>query len=153
MMSRVAKGVTAGLVATVAVSVLEAVNVFALKWFTPFPNVIANTLGLEGNPAAAWAIHLISGTVVLGALFGILCPRLPTDTPETKGILFAVGAWVAMMLVIMFVGDSGVLGGNFATVAWMLVTHAVYGIVLGNVYARLIAREKRAALMVDGVPA
>jgi glucan phosphoethanolaminetransferase (alkaline phosphatase superfamily) len=153
MMSRVTKGIVAGLAATITVAVLEAVNVFALNWFTPFPDVIANVLGLDGNQAAGWAIHLVSGTVILGGLFGILCPRLPTDTPETKGILFAVCAWVAMMLVIMLTGDSGVFGRNFATVAWMLITHAVYGIVLGNVYARLVAREKRTAAMVNGVPA
>ena len=32
---------------------------------------------------------------------------------------------------------------GFGTIAWLLVTHAVFGIVLGNVYARLVARDKR----------
>lgn len=154
MMSRVKKGIVAGLVATLAISLLEAVNIFVLKsMFEPFPGMVASLLGMDGNLAVGWAIHLFAGTFILGSLFGILCPRLPTDTAETKGIVFAVGAWVVMMLGVFFVGDSQVLGSNMATLGWMLVTHIVFGIVLGNVYARLVAREKRANAMVGAQPA
>jgi hypothetical protein len=100
--------------------------------------------------------------VVLGPLFGVLCPRLPTDTAETKGILFAVGAFVLMGLTVAPL--AGVLGerpvgvffilAGFGTFAWMIVTHAVYGIVLGNVYARLVERERRRGHdVVHGAPA
>ena len=154
MMSRVKKGIIAGLVATLAISVLEAINIFALNsMFQPFPGMVASLLGMDGNLAAGWGIHLFSGTFILGSLFGILCPRLPTDTSETKGIVFAVGAWVVMMLGVFFVGDSQVLGSNMATLGWMLVTHIVFGIVLGNVYARLVEREKRAHAVVGAHPA
>lgn len=154
MMSRVQKGVIAGFAATVAISLLEAVNILVLKsMFAPFPGVVASMLGMDGNLAAGWVIHFIAGTVVLGGLFGVVCPRLPTSTPETKGILFAVAAWVAMMGVIVMFGDRQVFGGNIGTFAWMLVTHAVFGIVLGNVYARLVAREKRAHAVIGGAPA
>ncbi len=154
MMSRVKKGIIAGLVATLAISVLEAINIFALNsMFQPFPGMVASLLGMDGNLAAGWGIHLFSGTFILGSLFGILCPRLPTDTSETKGIVFAVGAWVVMMLGVFFIGDSQVLGSNMATLGWMLVTHIVFGIVLGNVYARLVEREKRAHAVVGAHPA
>jgi hypothetical protein len=154
MMSRVKKGIVAGFVATLVISVLEAVNIFALNsMFQPFPGMVASLLGMDGNLAAGWAIHLFSGTFILGSLFGVLCPRLPTDTAETKGIVFAVGAWVVMMLGVFFVGDSQVLGSNMATLGWMLVTHIVFGIVLGNVYARLVEREKRAHAVVGAHPA
>lgn len=154
MMSRVKMGLVAGFAATVTVSILEAVNLFALKWFDPFPLAIANILGLQGNLAAGWIIHFLAGVLVLGPLFAILAPRLPTDTPETKGILFAVAAWVAAMVLMMLVGSRGVFGGNIMTLGWMLVTHAVFGAVLGNVYARMLAREKRtAATMMGGAPA
>jgi hypothetical protein len=152
MMSRVQKGLVAGFVATLAVSLMEAVNLLTVKWFAPFPGIIARILNLD-SLAAGWAVHAVAGTLILGPLFGVLCPRLPTDTPESKGIVFAVGAWVAMMLVMMATGDAFVFGSNFATVGWMLATHAVFGIVLGNVYARLVAREKRAHAMVNAAPA
>ena len=93
MMSRVQKGLVAGVFATVAVSLLEIPNLF-LNWFDPFQGVIASMLGMPGNLAVGWVVHVISGVFILGPLFAILCPRLPTDTPETKGIVFAVGAWI-----------------------------------------------------------
>ncbi|WP_296167544.1 DUF6789 family protein [uncultured Brevundimonas sp.] len=154
MMSRVKKGIVAGFVATLVISVLEAVNIFALNsMFQPFPGMVASLLGMDGNLAAGWTIHLFSGTFILGSLFGVMCPRLPTDTAETKGIVFAVGAWVVMMLGVFFIGDSQVLGSNMATLGWMLVTHIVFGIVLGTVYSRLVEREKRAHAVVGAHPA
>ena len=152
MMSRVKKGLVAGFVATLAVSLMEAVNLTTVQWFAPFPGIVARLLGLD-SVAAGWVVHAIAGTLILGPLFGILCPRLPTDTPESKGIVFATGAFVAMMLVMMLFGDAFVFGSNFATVGWMLVTHVVFGIGLGNVYARLVAREKRAHAVIGGAPA
>ena len=154
MMSRVQKGLVAGVAATAAASLLEIPNLF-LNWFDPFQGVIASIIGMPGNMAVGWGIHLISGVFILGPLFGYLCPRLPTDTPETKGIVFAVGAWVVMMLGVFMLGDYRTFssGAGFGTVAWLLITHAVFGIVLGNVYARLVAREKRGATIIGGAPA
>ncbi len=147
MMSRVQKGLIAGFCATVAVSILEAVNVFAGPWVEPFPLFVAGLIGMPGNPVVGWIAHFIAGTVILGALFGILCPRMPGQTPETKGIIFAVGAWAVLMVTVFLFGDPRMFqgSGGFGMVAWMLATHAVFGMVLGNVYARLVAREKRAA--------
>jgi len=155
MMSRVQKGMIAGLLATVAVSVLELVNVLFLKWFDPFPAVLAHLIGMDGNLSVGWAVHLLTGTVILGPLFGILYSRLPTSTPETKGIAFAVGSWVLLMLVIIMIGDPRTFTGptGFGVVGWMLLTHAVFGVVLGNVYARMVARERHAHTAIDGATA
>lgn len=153
MMSRVQKGMIAGLIATVAVSILEAVNLLAGRWVEPFPLFIAGMLGMPGSLAVGWIAHFVAGSVILGSLFGILCPRMPGQTPETKGIIFAVGAWAVLMVTVFLFGDPRIFrgSGGFGMVAWMLVSHAVFGIVLGNVYARLVEREKRAAKLMDGV--
>ena len=155
MMSRVKKGIIAGFVATVAVSVLEIANLFLNHMFDPFPGIIAQMFGMPGNMAAGWVIHLLMGTFVLGSLFGVVYPRLPTATPITKGIVFAVGAWVLMMIGVVAFGNyrTFTAGSGFGTIAWLLITHAVFGIVLGNVYARLVAREKRGAVYVGGAHA
>ena len=156
MMSRVQKGVIAGLFATVAVSILEAVNLIAGPWAEPFPLFVAGLIGMPGNLAVGWIAHFVAGTVILGGLFGILCPRMPGQTAETKGIIFAVGAWAVLMVAVFLIGDPRMFrgSGGFGMVAWMLASHAVFGIVLGNVYARLVAREKRAAkLSADVAPA
>lgn len=153
-MSRVQKGLVAGVFATLAISALEALNILALKWFAPFPLIVSNLLGLGRNMTAGWAIHVAIGVLILGPLFGYLWPRLPTMMAETKGIAFAVGAFVAMMLGFVLLGDGGALGTNFGTVGWMLATNVVFGIVLGNVYGRLETRERRARRrMMEGVPA
>ena len=153
MMSRVQKGMVAGAAATLSVSLLEAVNILALKWFAPFPLIIANIVGMPGNLVVGWVAHAVAGVLILGPLFGVLCPKLPTDTAETKGIVFAVGAFVAFMVVMMLFGDGGTFGRSFGSVAWILVTHAVFGIVLGNVYARLVARDKRLGVPTGAAPA
>lgn len=151
MMSRVQKGLIAGFAATMAVSLLEIPNLF-LNWFDPFQGVIASMLGMPGNLAVGWLVHVISGVLILGPLFAILCPRLPTDTPETKGIVFAVGAWVVMMGAILMLGDYRTFSAaaGFGTIGWLLITHAVFGIVLGNVYARLVARDRRMGATIIG---
>ena len=156
MMSRVQKGMMAGLAATVVVIGLEAVNMAAGPWFTPFPNILAHMIGMEGTPAVGWVAHVLVGTVVLGSLFGVLCPRLPTDTFATKGIAFAVGAFVVLMTGIFLMGDRQTFSGDggFGVVAWLLITNVVFGIVMGLVYGRLIEREKRLAReMAAGIPA
>ena len=167
MKSRIQKGMIAGLAATVVVSVvdlaaswLQSAMSVQPAWFHSFPTLLAavanEVVGLPNAMWVGWALHFLSGTLVLGSLFGILCPKLPTDTAETKGIFFAVAAWLVMMLTIMplhpQLGFFGV-GAGFGTVAWMLLTHAVFGVVLGSVYARLVERERRAARAASSAPA
>ena len=159
MMSRVRKGLWAGLAATVVVSIVDlaaslvqtAIGVSEF-WFHSFPALLAalasQTVGLPNEIWLGWMLHFLVGVFILGSIFGAICPRLPTDTPETKGVFFAVGAWLAMMLFVMPLHPGlgfFAIGAGFATTAWMLFTHMIFGIVLGQVYARLVAREKRAA--------
>lgn len=155
MMSRVKMGMMAGLAATLAVSVLELGNMALGSPVMSFPAIVASMLGMPGNLAVGWIAHLISGTVVLGGLFGYLCPRIPTTTPATKGIAFAIGAMVVMLTGVFLFGSRGTFAGQdgFGTIAWVLVTHAVFGIVLGTVYAKLVERERRSAMLSNAQPA
>lgn len=155
MMSRVQKGLVAGLAATVVVSVIEAINMTVGHWAVAFPQLLAVILQQGADqPAIGWVAHLVAG-LGLGAIFGVLCPRLPTSTPESKGILFAVGAFILMGLVIAPIGGAGLffMKAGFGTLAWMIASHAIFGIVLGNVYGRLVARDKRHRVPVDGATA
>ena len=159
MMSRVQKGLVAGFAATVAVSILEAANLLLGPWAVSFPRLLSVMLQTPDTMIVGWVAHFLVGTLVLGPLFAILCPRLPTDTAESKGILFAVGAFVAMGLIIApmagVVGERPVgmffMQAGFGTFAWMIVTHAVYGLVLGNVYGRLVGHGKEAHDLIHGI--
>lgn len=145
MMSRVQKGMVAGLAATVSVSALELGNLAMGSPVMAFPAFIAEVLGLHGNLMVGWMVHLVIGVLVLGSGFGFLYAKLPTSTSATRGIVYAVGAFTVLLVGIFMVGDPRIFSGSdgFGTVAWMLVTHAVFGIVLGSVYGTLLAREKQ----------
>lgn len=151
MMPRVQKGLLAGLAATVVVSIIEAVNVTVGHWAVAFPQLLSVILKVPDVPAVGWVAHVIAG-LGLGALFGVLCPRLPTDTAESKGILFAVGAFILMSLVVAPIGGAGLffMRAGFGTLAWMIASHAIFGIVLGNVYGRLVGRSREGQHMIHG---
>lgn len=153
MQSRIQKGMLAGLAATAVVSIVDLAaslvqNMMQLsggdRWFHSFQALLSAMAGQVfgtgmNQPWVGWLIHLAAGTLVLGPLFAILCPRLPTDTAATKGILFAVGAWLVMSLTVMPLANLGIFGAlaGFGTIAWMLVTHMIFGVTLGRVFARL----------------
>lgn len=149
MQSRVHKGMIAGLAATAVVSVVDlAASVIqqgvGQRWFHSFESLLSAMAGQVlgsgmNNGWIGWVMHFAAGIFVLGPLFAILCPRLPTDTAATKGILFAVGAWIVMSLTVMPLAGLGIFGAaaGFGTIAWMLVSHIIFGVVLGRTYARL----------------
>lgn len=153
MMSRVFKGMIAGLSAATAVAVLEAVQMWAGPWFVSFPRLLTVIMQTEGLAWTGWAAHFAVGTFVLGPLFGLLCPRMPTDTPETKGIVFAVGAFVLMGLTVAPLAGIGMFGlrAGFLTFAWLIFTHAVFGAVMGNVYARMVGKDWRMRRVRDDI--
>lgn len=149
MQSRIQKGMLAGLAATAVVSVVDLAaslvqTMMGERWFHSFQSLMSamagQVLGSAMNqPWIGWVIHFAAGALVLGPLFAILCPRLPTDTAASKGILFAVGAWLVMCLTVMPLAGLGVFGAaaGFGTIAWMLVTNIIFGVALGRVFARM----------------
>ncbi|MFN4289148.1 MAG: DUF6789 family protein [Brevundimonas sp.] len=144
MMTRLKYGAIAGFAATLAVSLLEVINLWLGPWFVSFPRLLSIMLGASDNLAIGWIAHFVAGTALLGTAFGLLCPRLPTDTVESKGILFAVGAWVLMMFTVAPMAGLGIFAAraDFPTMIWMFVSHVVFGVVLGAVYGRLVARSR-----------
>jgi hypothetical protein len=49
-----------------------------------------------------------------------------------------------MMGAIVMLGNyrTFTAAAGFGTIGWLLITHAVFGIVLGNVYARLVSTRE-----------
>lgn len=153
MSSRIQKGMIAGFVATVVVSAVDLIGNLVQnmmhapggdRLFHSFAALLAfmsgNVLGSNfGNIWVGWLLHFIIGALVLGPVFATLAPRIPTDTPAAKGILFAVAIWLVMCLTVMPLAGLGIfgLGAGFGTMAWMLVTNVIFGIVLGRVFDRL----------------
>ena len=152
MQSGIQKGIIAGFVATVVVSIVDLVATVVQNMVQPpgserafhsFASLLAtmarNVFGTGlGHIWVGWLIHFVVGSVLLGSLFAVVAPRLPTDTPATKGILFAVGTWLVMCLTVMPLAGLGMFGiaAGFGTMAWMLVTNVIYGVVLARVFVR-----------------
>ena len=60
-----------------------------------------------------------------------------------RGTIFGVGAWLAMMIVMMPMAGAGLfgLGLGMMTPVATLVLHVVYGLVLGGIYGLLSAKQ------------
>lgn len=153
MMSRVTKGMIAGLSAALVVAALEAVQMWAGPWVVSFPRLLTVIMGTESLMWTGWAAHFAVGTFILGPQFGILCPRMPGETPETKGMTFAIGAFVLMGLTIAPEGGIGLFGlrAGFPTLAWLILTHAAFGAVMGAVYGRLVGKDWRVHRVRDDI--
>lgn len=130
------KGLVAGFVATVAVSILMIVKAFS-HWLAGFNLIEVIHRFTGGLLVIGWVGHFVIGTVVWGLLFTLIYPRLPGDRGLVRGTVFGVFAWLAMMLLFLPIAGDGFFG---VAVGWpvpiyTLVLHLVFGAVLGMVYA------------------
>lgn len=143
MRNHITKGIYAGFIATIALSVLMVLK--ALMGMLPKMNAIKmlasmahGYLGTPIVPLVGWLLHFIIGSVVWGILFALVYDRIPAHTPPGKGLLFGTAAWLLMMNMIMPMAGAGLFGlhlGIGAPIA-TLVLHWIYGIVLGMVYGK-----------------
>jgi hypothetical protein len=141
LMSDVIKGTVAGGVAT---AVLSAVMLLiGATGFEPQLELTRMLLTLLDEPATqfalGWTLHIVIGSLGLGALFAYIEPRLGADTHTRSGVLFGVIAWLFMMLVIMPAAGDGYFGFQVSHIApiIMLVQQVLYGAVLGWTYGKL----------------
>jgi len=136
-------GLTAGFVATVVLSIvsglMSTVGVPAdLDTVSMAARAVATLTHGTPDPMAGWVVHVVVGTVVWGALYAVLEPVL-AGPPLLRGIVFAFGAWLAMMIAVLplvGIGFFGALGGRSPAIV-LLVLHVVYGAALGIAYAKM----------------
>jgi hypothetical protein len=134
----IGRGIIAGFVAT---AVLSAMMVMKQSMgLMPELNPIATIAEMAGAGSllVGWIGHFVIGTVFWGAGFAIVSPYLP-GSYWLRGSIFAAGAWLMMMLVVMPMSGSGLFGlrlGVMTPVA-TFVLHIVFGLVLGGVYGLL----------------
>ncbi len=142
--ANILKGVTAGFVATVVLSPLLIVKKMT-GLMTGELDVIALVTQILGGSTMAigWLAHFMIGTLVWGGLFALLEPRLPGRRAWIRGVIFGIGAWLIMMLVVMPAGDAGLFGIRLGISAPILTLalHAIFGAVMGGVYG--IDRPRR----------
>ena len=142
-MPAIARAVAAGFIATVVMSLLMLI--IDKSGYLPQFDLISvlDELGAHG-PFAGWSAHFLIGTALWSTLFIMVEPYLPGSPCWMKGVVFGVGVWLAVMLIVtpllvegFFLRQFGISGS-----LKMLVLHLVYGGVLGWAYSMLRSRAR-----------
>lgn len=140
-MTSITKGFVAGFVATIILSAIMIAK--AALGLLPAFNAIAMLAGIVGGPMiVGWIGHFIIGALLWGGLFGLLYGAIPGGSGVVRGLVFSVGAWLAMMILFMPLAGAGFfgLGIGVPVIVATLVLHLIWGAVLGTTYVRLIRR-------------
>jgi hypothetical protein len=138
----VARGLIAGLVATVAVSLLMLLK--QGLGFMPQVNPVmelANALGTR-SALAGWTAHFIIGVLAWGVLFSWV-DRYLHFPHWVNGVFFSSVVWLGVMLIVMPAAGEGLFGSRLAlgTPTVTLFLNWIYGLVLGSVYGLLQPAE------------
>ncbi len=139
-MEKLPAGLGAGFVATLVLSALMVAK--GMMGLMPDLNVIAMLSTMMGGAMIiGWLIHFLIGTVVWGGAFAMIHDHLPDGSLTAKGVVFAIGAWILMMTLVMPVAGAGLFGMKMGIMApiMTLILHVIYGAVLGFVFQMLTA--------------
>lgn len=135
-MARLGNGIFAGFVATAVLSAFMVMK--QMMGMMPELDVIQMLTTMSGasSPLVGWLMHFMIGTIVWGGLFAFLQDRLPGGSAIVRGVVFGIGAWLLMMVMVMPMAGAGFFGLRFGIAApvMTLLLHIVFGATLGGVY-------------------
>jgi len=137
-MSNTIRGIGAGLVATMVLSMIMVAK--GMMGLMPELNVIMMLSKMMNSaPIIGWIAHFMIGMLVWGLGFSAVARFLPGSSNVTKGISFGIAAWAMMMVAVMPMAGAGFFGLKMGMVApvMTLMLHVIYGAVLGLVYGKL----------------
>jgi hypothetical protein len=142
----IVKGIVAGFVATVVLSAMMLMK--QSMGLMPELDPIAMLTSMAGasSPALGWIAHFVIGSIFWGVGFAIVSPYL-FGPYWLRGTIFAVAAWLMMMVVVMPMAGAGLFGLDLGTMVPVatLVLHVVFGVVLGGTYGLLGAEKESIA--------
>lgn len=148
-MSKIWKGLLAGLAATLVLSALMVMKAtMGVMRELDLPRMIAGMMGSPEAPMLGWAVHFLIGIVGYGLGMAFLNARLPGDSPTVHGVIIGVVGWLLMMVMVMPMAGAGLFGMNMGLMApaMTLVLHLVFGAVLGWAYGKLLSDAPGAVL-------
>jgi hypothetical protein len=139
-MGDVAKGVEAGIIATIVISALMFIQ--QASGVAPDFNLIdliMKAAGAPGMTTLAWILHFTIGVGVWGAGFAAFSPHLP-GPHWLRGLIFGALTWVLMMVVFLPAAGIPIFAQGMGTTIPMvsLALSLVFGIVLGESYHLLL---------------
>ncbi|WIX32605.1 hypothetical protein QO259_17620 [Salinicola sp. JS01] len=143
-MSGFKHGLIAGFVATVVLSAIMVMKASMgimpnLDPIHMLAQMMHSRLGLPATPILGWIMHFAIGTILWGGLFSLLAPLIPAKSFVAKGLIFASGAWLLMMLIPMPMSGAGFFAIKIGPMApvMTLVLHWIWGAVLGLTFQKL----------------
>ena len=142
----IGSGIAAGFVATVVLSAMMLIKHYMGLMPELDPIAMITAMAGASSPAVGWIGHFVIGSIFWGIGFAVVCPYLPGPF-WLRGTIFAVAAWLVMMIALMPMAGAGLFGlglGMTIPVA-TLVLHVVFGLVLGGVYGLLATKQSSAA--------
>lgn len=141
------RGITAGFIATSALSVL----ILASHWLPQLETVamldrIANSLAIDAGlpaPFAGWLWHFIIGSVVWGWIYAVMEPIVPGRRPWKKGLYFGLMVTLLVWFAVMPLARAGAFATQLSLMQALvsLIEHLTYGVVLALLYDRLPIRK------------
>ena len=137
-MNNIVKGLVAGLVATIVLSMLMVTK--GMMGLMPELDMIAMLSSMmSAPPIVGWIAHLMIGTAIWGGLFAFFYDKLLGENGMLKGLFLGGAAWLLMMIAIMPIAGAGLFGMNLGVMAPMmtLMLHLIFGLVLGLVFDKL----------------
>jgi len=137
-MGDVTEGITAGLIATIVITL--AMLAMQAAGIVPNFNLIEllKVAGTGTDTVFAWIVHFVIG-LAFGGLFAAFSPHVP-GPHWVRGLLFGVIIWLAMMLA--FLPAAGLpmfaMGTGAAIPMAGLGLSVLFGLVLGESYHLLL---------------
>ena len=142
--SNIAKGIIAGLAATVVLTLLMMMKKMmgVMPELDPvhmISDMVAQKMGLEPNIIIGWVLHFGIGAVAWGGGFAVLNDILPGSGQIAKGLSMGIAAWLLMMIGPMPMSGSGLFGMSMGIMAPVLtlILHIVFGVALGFFFGKL----------------
>jgi len=137
IMNTVFKGIVAGLIATVVLSILMVMK--KMMGMLPEMDIIKMLAGMMGGTAMIGCImHFMVGAGY-GVALRLFHSSLPGGSAIGKGVTLGVIGWLVMMVMLMPMMGAGFFGLSFGMMAPIatLILHVIFGAVLGGVYKML----------------
>lgn len=132
MKINVKKAVLAGILGTVAITVVAAFG--APMMGLPkmdIPGMLAGVMG--GVVLLGWAAHFMIGTI-LALGYALFHERLPGPA-IIRGALYGLAPWFLAQVAVMPMMGMGFFSGALAPASGSLIGHLIYGAVVGSVYS------------------
>jgi uncharacterized protein DUF6789 len=135
LLSAIVGGLVATLIVTAIAYVGPALGLNPLDFATMLGSLI---IGRMAEPSViGLLIHLVNGALIFPVIYVFLVYRLLRGPSWFRGMGWRIALWANVQFVLMPLAGMGLFSSRAphpaVSVAWSLITHGLYGVVLGTI--------------------